>query len=346
MAKFKLILLGAGRVGTAFLEILARKRKILEEKYNLEYELVGISDLKYGSILDNDGIPINKILKTIREKGRFIDNTSSKEDIDNITLIKSSDSNLLIETTWSNIKDGEPALTHILSSIRLGKHVVTTNKGPFAVAYKKIIDEAKKHNVFVRFEGTVLSGTPVISLARECLAGCEIIEIQGILNGTTNYILTRMEEGISFNEALREAQKLGYAETDPSSDIDGWDAAAKAVILANSIMNGNLTINDVFREGIRNISTRYIQENIEKGRRTKLLANIIKEGKKIYVEVKPRDLPISHPLSSVMGPTNAVTFKTDHLNRVTIIGPGAGPIEAAQALVMDMITINNYLEWR
>ncbi|MEM1619051.1 MAG: homoserine dehydrogenase [Desulfurococcaceae archaeon] len=191
--------------------------------------------------------------------------------------------------------------------------------------------------------GVVLSGTPVFSLVLESLAGVDVRRIQGIVNGTTNYILTRMEEGLTYEEALREAQKLGYAEADPTLDVEGWDAAIKAVILANVIMGSSITIKDVEREGITRITTEDIKKAREEGCRIKLVAEVSKNGDNVKASVRPRKIPLTHPLANVMGVTNALTLETDHLGLLTIVGPGAGRIETGQAILSDILAIHRYI---
>ncbi|MEM4731910.1 MAG: homoserine dehydrogenase [Desulfurococcaceae archaeon] len=164
-----------------------------------------------------------------------------------------------------------------------------------------------------------------------------------MVNGTTNYILTRMEEGLTYEEALREAQKLGYAEADPTLDVEGWDAAIKAVILANVIMGPSITIKDVEREGITRITTEDIKKAREEGCRIKLVAEVSKNGDNVKASVRPRKIPLTHPLANVMGVTNALTLETDHLGLLTIVGPGAGRIETGQAILSDILAIHRYI---
>ena len=344
MADFSIVFIGFGKVGKAFARMLIDKRETLERLYGIRYKVVGISDIKYGSVVDDEGLDLPRILEIAERGGKLDEYPRGKRDLDSLGVIEESDSNLMVEVTWTNVETGEPALTHIRKALTLGKHVITTNKGPVAVAYKELIELAKRKDVFFRFEGTVLSGTPAITFAKEALAGCRINEIMGILNGTTNYILTEMEKGLTYEEALRRAQQLGYAEADPTADVEGWDAAAKAVILANTILGGDLRVRDVERKGIVGITRDDIRRVLEENCRIKLLAKMWSEDGKVKARVRPEKVPLTHPLANVIGVTNAVTFRTDHLGEVTVVGPGAGPVETAQALLMDMIAINNYME--
>jgi len=262
------------------------------------------------------------------------------KDFDSIKTIKETDTNLIIETTPTNVKTGEPGLTHMKTALQSKKFVVTTNKGPIALAYPELKKLADENGVCIRFEGTVLSGTPSLNLALEALAGCSISKVQGIVNGTTNFILTKMEDGKGYKDALREAQELGYAETDPTADVEGWDAAVKTVIMANVVMGGNVTIEDVQRKGITEITLDDVKKAKENNKRIKLVAEVLKEEDGIKVSVLPKELPLTHPLANVMNAINALTFTTDHLGDITIIGPGAGRVETGQALLADILAIN------
>lgn len=332
-------LIGLGNVGQGFIRILAEKKEILKKRYGFEYKVIAIADPIKGNAYAEDGLDLREIIKLLDEKGD-IKNFPGYKDFDSIKLASEMDLDIVVEVTPTNVETGEPGLTHIKTALENGRHVVTSNKGPIAIAYRELTELAKKKNVILRFEGVVMSGTPAISLAREALAGCDILEIEGILNGTTNYILSKMEEGMSYNEALKEAQRLGYAEADPTADVEGWDAAVKTVVLANTLMDANLTIKDIDRVGITGITMDDVKKALEEGRRIKLLARIYREDDEVKASVKPTQVSLDHPLASIMGVTNAVTFTTDHLGRVTLIGPGAGRIETGQAILSDILYIH------
>ncbi|HEW94350.1 homoserine dehydrogenase [Candidatus Geothermarchaeota archaeon] len=332
-------LIGFGNVGQGFIRVLRNKERCLRDRFGFEFKLIAIADPIKGNAYSDEGLDLNHIIELVDEKGNIWDYPGEK-DFDSITLAKEMDVDIIVEATPTNIETGEPGLTHIKTALENSRHVVTSNKGPIALAYRELIDIARKNNVFLRFEGTVMSGTPAISIAREALAGCNIQEIQGILNGTTNFILTKMENGYSYSDALKEAQRLGYAETDPTADVEGWDAAVKTVILANTVLDSDLKINDVERMGITGISGKDVKEALKNGMRIKLIARIYTDDGVIKASVKPMKLPLTNPLANVMGVLNAITFKTDHLGDVTLIGPGAGRIETGQALLSDILYIH------
>ncbi len=331
--------IGFGNVGQGFIRILAEKEGVLRERYGLCFKVVGIADPIKGSAYDPEGLDLKELVSLLDRDGN-IKAFRGRRDIDSLFLCRSPDVDVIAEATPTNIETGEPGLTHIREALRNGKHVITTNKGPIALAYRELRRLAEERGVFLRFEGVVLSGTPSINLVLEAMAGVDVSRIEGIVNGTTNFILTKMEEGISYEDALREAQRLGYAETDPTADVEGWDAAVKAVILANVVMGASIGVKDVEREGITGLTLDDIRKAREEGCRVKLVAEVWREGGSVKASVKPRKIPLTHPLANVMGATNALTFHTDHLGQVTIVGPGAGRIETGQALLTDLLAIH------
>jgi len=240
--------------------------------------------------------------------------------------------------TPTNIKDGEPALSHIKTAFKSGKHVVTTNKGPLALALPALTELADYNKVYLRFSGTVGAGTPVLDLAKKCLLGDRIISIRGILNGTTNYILTEMDERhITFQLALENAQRLGYAEADPSMDVDGLDAACKLVIMANWIMDKKVTLKNVKIQGIRNVTLQALKEAAKKGCTVKLIGSINDD-----LKVMPTEISRYDPLC-VGGVLNAVTFVSEFAGEETVIGRGAGGMETASAILRDLLDIKQNL---
>lgn len=338
--KWKIGIIGFGNVSQGLVRILTSKKEMLKKAYGFDFQIMAISDPVKGSVYSEDGLDLTKIMELIDKTGNIKDYPEGMKTLDSIKMIKETDTNLIIETTPTNVKTGEPGLTHIKTALQSKKCVVTTNKGPIALAYPELKKMADENGVCIRFEGTVLSGTPALNLAMEALAGCSISKVQGIVNGTTNFILTKMEEGKNYESALKEAQELGYAEADPTADVEGWDAAVKTVILANVIMGGHIAIGDVKRKGITEITLDEVKKAKENNKRIKLIAEVTKENGVIEATVSPKEIPIAHPLANVMGAINALTFTTDHLGDVTIIGPGAGRVETGQALLTDILAIN------
>jgi len=337
---YNIVFIGFGVVGTGLAEIIHNKKDYLKNKYGFEYNVLGVCDLIKGSIYDENGLDLEKVLKLNKEKGKIIDYPAKEKGLKSVEMIKKPEVDIVVEVTPTNVKTGEPGLTHYRTALENKKHIVSTNKGPVALKYRELKEIADKNNVYLGFEGTVLSGTPAINLATRDLAGCEIKSIQGILNGTTNYILTKMEEGREYEDVLKEAQKLGYAETDPTADVEAYDPLAKIVILANTVMEGNVDLNKVPREGITKITLEDVKRAKKNGKRIKLIGKAWREGGEVKAQIKPEEIPLTHPLANVMGVLNAITFETDVTGDVTIIGPGAGAYTAGYAMLTDMLEIH------
>ena len=334
---WNIALTGCGTVGKALLELLHEKREMLKNRFHFEYNISLISARSKGILLNPAGLDLDGVLSALHEKNSLSEFPQSSGSFSE--LLTESKANILVEATPTNLNTAEPALAHITTALNQNIHVVTVNKGPIALNFNALQALAEAHHVQLRYEGTVMSGTPLIELAQHGLAGAAINRIEGILNGTTNYMLTRMENGASYEEALKEAQDLGYAETDPSGDVDGWDAAVKVSILAKALFGVDLPVDQVDRTGISGISSEDIQAADKKGERIRLIAAIENHGDAIRGSVQPLSLPLTHPLSQVQGVMNAACLTTDTLGPVTLIGAGAGGRETAQALLADILNI-------
>ncbi len=342
--KFKLAFIGFGVVGQGLAEILLNKEQELKERYDFEYEVVAISDMNKGAVYVENGLDMDKVMEMTDQDVSLEEYPDGIKGWDPIKTIKETNADTIVEVTYTDMKTGGPALEHVRTALKAGKHVVSTTKGPVAVSAVELVELAKRNEVQYRFEGTVLSGTPAINLAWETLAGCDIKEIKGIVNGTTNYILSKMEEGMEYEDALKKAQELGYAEADPTGDVEGIDAQGKMLILSNTVMGADLKLDDVAREGITDISLEDVEKAKEDGYRWKLVGSTKKTDGGIEAKVAPEKIPLSHPLAGVMGPTNALTFSTDLLGDVTVVGPGAGKKETGFSLLVDLLAINKSLE--
>jgi len=338
---FNIAFIGFGTVGQGLAEILLEKKDMLAEKYDFHYTVVAISDTIKGAVYDETGLDLNTILVLVKKGEKLNTYPVGIKDMDGVTTIKKTNADTIIEVTYTDIKTGEPALTHIKTALSLGKNVVSTNKGPVIKQARTLIELAHTHNTHYNYEGVVLAGTPALNLAYYTLAGNNITAFKGILNGTTNYILTRMEEGMSYDDALKKAQSLGYAEADPTGDVDGWDALGKVVILTNVILSKHLTWENVKRKGITEITKEDIKKAKAEGKRWKLIGSAeIQPNGVVQAQVQPEKLPLNDPLAGVGDAINALTYYTDELGPVTIIGPGAGRRETGFALLIDLLNIN------
>jgi homoserine dehydrogenase len=346
--KYRIGLVGCGTVGRGFLEILAAKAEELKARHGFEAKVVAITDKLKGTAIAPAGIDIKKALNLL-EAGKSLDDyapakTKKAAAPDALEVIAQVDADVIAELTYTDIKTGEPATSHIRKALQTGKHVVTSNKGPAALFYRELTELARKKKRQFRIEGTVMSGTPIFTLWERGFAGNQVREIKGILNGTTNFILSKMEtDGMEYAEALALAQKLGYAEADPTADVEGFDALAKVVILSNVILGGSLNPSQIQPQGISSLTKQMVLEAKAEGCRYKLVAFTRREGGKIAAGVAPRKLPLSDPLTGVMGAQNALTFDLDLLGPVTIQGPGAGKLATGQAILQDVLAIHGDL---
>lgn len=340
---YKVALIGFGTVSQGLAKLLLEKSESLKRQYGVEFQVVAITTHSRGSVYDPEGIDLNVALGAI-QNGSLAAYPKGTKGWDSLQTISEAHADVVVENTWTNLEDAEPALAHFKAALESGKHLITANKGPIALAYPELTQLAKANNVHLLFEGTVLSGTPILSLARSGLGGCELSAVKGILNGTTNYILTRMETGMSYDDALKKAQELGFAEADPSADVDGWDAVAKIIILANVLLDANLKVADVEREGITNITVADVERAKAAGKRWKLIGQAKREDGSVKASIKLTLLPLDDPLASVGAAMNALTFYTDVLESVTITGAGAGGPQTGFAILSDLLELKRRLD--
>jgi len=335
----RLMFIGFGTVGQGLAELLLEKKEHLSHKYEFEFVVTGISDINKGSLYDPEGIDLEKAINVLREKGKLDSSCGPVYKQSALSMIQNKDADVVVEATYTDIKTGEPATAHIRTALSKGMHVITTNKGPLSLHYQELASLAKVNNVKLLFEGTVMSGTPLLNLMRETLAGSAVKEIKGILNGTTNYILTQMESGLSYETALKRAQELGYAEAVPDADVLGWDALAKVTILAKAAFGAEKNPFDYPCEGITGISAEDVSEAKESGQRYKLIGKVWRDGEEVKASVGPEKVDLSHPLAGVGGAANAAAITTDTLGEITIVGPGAGKRETGFSLLADLLKI-------
>jgi homoserine dehydrogenase len=341
----KIGLIGCGVVGQGLLQILHDKREYLRDAYGFEAKVVAICDKLRGSLLVPEGIDIPAVLEVLgagKDLSAYPKAAPGQtEPLDPLDMIERTDADIIAEMTYTDIKTGEPASSYIKKALRLGKSVVTSNKGPAALHYHEIRDLAHKNGLHFRIEGTVMSGTPVFHLAECGLAGNTVREVKGILNGTTNFILTKMEtEGMDYGPALALAQKLGYAEADPTADVEGFDALAKVVILSNVLLGASLKTTDVPCKGISSITRADVEAAKAQGYRYKLIGQAKVENGVVTASVSPQKLPLSDPLAGVMGAQNALSLETDLMGKVTIQGAGAGKLETGFAILSDILAVH------
>ena len=334
-----LAFIGFGNVGRALVRLMQRKRDDLRHRHNLTWRIAGISTGRHGLAADPAGLDVNAALVAV-ENGQKLDSLNRLPDArDNLSLIRSGVANTLVELSTLNPQTGQPALDHCRAALDAGLHVVTANKGPLAHGYRELHDlAAAKHRAFY-FESTVMDGAPIFSMAREGLQGADLLSFRAILNSTTNFILTSMESGMSFEDAVKQAQVMGVAEADPSNDVDGWDAATKTAVLVNVLMGGDLRPSQVDRTGIRDVTPQMLREALARNERIKLLCRAWREGNEIKARVAPEAVSLTDPFALVAGTNSVVRFSFDTLPGLTIIEEDAGTETTAFGVLADLISV-------
>ena len=334
-----LAFIGFGNVARAFARILTLRESQLAERYDLRFSTTAIATARHGCITSKDGINLLEAVACVESGGNLSQLDDALSVADPATLIESCNADLLFETTPLNPDSGEPAITHIRSALTRGIHVVTANKGPIAFAYRELELLASRHGAGFRFEGTVMDGAPVFNLVDSCLPGARVLGFSGVLNSTTNLILTGMESGQSFEECLAEAQRRGIAEVDAGYDIDGWDAAVKAAALANVLMDSDSRPADVERKGIRGITVEDLKSAATAGMAVRLVARGKQTSSGVKLTVAPEAVPASSVLGSVRGTSNALVLETDLMGEIAIVETDPGVEQTAYALLSDLISI-------
>lgn len=334
MNECKVIIMGFGAVGQGVANAISLKKDMIKQEHNVEVKVVAAADSSSSAICA-DGLDEQLLVSVKNDNGSLASYPEYGSDVCGIDVLDSVEYDCLIEATPTNIEDGEPALSLTLKAFEEGKDVVTSNKGHLALFFKDVISAAEKNNVQFRYEATVGGAMPIINFVKDTLSSCKVSSIEGILNGTTNYILSRMtSEGSSYKNILHESQELGIAETDPTQDVEGIDAACKTVILANSLLGIDATYSDVDVEGISNITSQAIELAKKDGYLIKLIAEVSPDN----LKVSPR-LVKQGSSYDVNGTLNMATVHTDLAGDVTVVGLGAGSLETASAMLTDLISI-------
>lgn len=319
MKKLKLALLGFGNAGQAFAALLLDKHTEIIELYGVDVLVSAIATVSKGSLIDSSGIDLAKALMDVELTGKFSVETPGHCGFDAQQTLEQSDYDVAVEMTPLDIHSGQPALNYIETALSRGKHVISANKGPLAYGARKLRALALKNGVSYLYETTVMDGTPVFNLAEETLPMCRVMEIQGILNTTTNFILDEMAAGSTYEIALEEGQRRGFVEADPSMDIDGWDAAAKLTALMNVLMGTDIRPVDIIRNGIANVTMADIEDAAAQNKVIKLFCRGRFEAGVPVGSVDLVSLNLSHPYASVKGTSSAVTLYTDLMGPLTVI---------------------------
>jgi homoserine dehydrogenase len=356
MKQLRLSLLGFGTVGQWLTETLHTQRAWLQQEFGLVVSIISVATAHHGLIYRDDGLDIPTLLDLVATRLPLTAHPNVTHWTNVLEGLQATGGDVLAEATGASLRNGEPGLSYIRAALSQGMHVVTSSKGPLALAGLELLSLARAQGVQLRMESTVMSGTPVLSTLREGMAGTRIRAIRGILNGTANYILSAMAMGLGYAEALAEAQALGYAEADPTDDVEGDDAVAKTLILAAAVFGRALTPEQVVRHGITMLTGEQIQQADALGKRIKHVTSLrllSMDGTEVSratadngtvptrleARVEPIALPLSDSLARIDGLLNAIAIFTDTPQEVMVIGPGAGRFQAGQGMLADLIAI-------
>ncbi len=340
--QFPLALLGFGNVGRAFAALLLAKEASIREA-GIEFPVVAVATGSHGMAVDPEGIPLQEALETAEQDGDF--KTLSREKIDSVEdLLERCGAKAVIETTPVNYQDGQPAVRYLEKALELGMQAVTANKGPVVHGYRSLTSLAEQQGLNFYFESAVMDGAPVFAIGRCGLPGARVTAIRGVLNSTSNLILTRMENAESIEDAVAYAQSIGIAETDPSGDVDGWDAAVKVAALVTVLMDIPLSPEDIQRTGIRGLSSEDLQQAAAEGKRWKLVCeaelNPDQPGA-FNAVVEPRMVDPGDPLYHTAGTSSVLQIESDVLGKLTLMEEDPSPATTAYGLLADLLNAFN-----
>lgn len=333
MTHYRLALLGFGNVGKALAQLLLEKRAEILDRYGISFSVTGIATGRHGIAIDWEGLNLERALDA--DDLSVLSTGAAPSDA--LDFIRRCGADVLFENTPVNYESGQPAVDHLRLALELGMHAITANKGPVVHAYHLLKELAKAKDRKFYFESTVMDGAPIFSLFRETLPGARLLALKGVLNSTTNMILTLMERGETFEQAVAYCQSIGIAETDPSGDIDGWDAAVKVAALATVMMDTPFKPQQVERQGIRGITMSDIANASRDGKRWKLVCSARRDGNEIRARVAPELIGPDSPMYSVEGTTSIVQFETDVLGSLSVLERDPGPHTTAYGLFADFL---------
>lgn len=340
MKEIRVALIGFGNAGQAFSQMLLDKEKELRTRYNTRVIVVAVTTKTRGNLVDAWGIDLDKALKNIQNSGRFDKVLGFSENSTSQSIIDTVDYDVLVELTPLEFSSGKVATNHVRGALKRGKHVITANKGPVAWAYKELTQLADKNKCRFLYETTVMDGAPVFNMKRDTLRLCRITEIRGILNSTTNYILCELAKGRSRNDIVGEMKKRGLLEANPATDVDGYDAAAKVAVLANVLMDGNLTPPDIERRGIKDITPEDLKQAEEHGAVIKLICSAyIDENGEVRGKVGPEEVDKNDVYATIDGTSSVITIKTDMMGTMTMIEEAPEVQQGAYGLFADLMAI-------
>lgn len=335
----RIILCGLGNVGKSFLKLVAERAEAIRAKHGLNIEVGCVVDIGGAALAKDGALPLREFLNYIQNGGRPESFQGyGQKGLTGIEAIKHNTFDILIETTPTNLKNGEPGYGFITAAIEKGMDIVSANKGPFVLFFDKLkkLADANKSRLFI--SAATGAALPTLDVGKFCTVGARITAIEGILNGTTNFILTKMYlEKSSYADALKEAQAMGIAETDPTLDVEGYDTRNKIVLISNTLFNTNFGIDDVPVKGITQVTYDDIEQAIKEGKVLKLVATAEIEDGKVSLDVSPKKIDKNHPLAAINFSEKGITYTTDTMGQITVLGGKSSPVGAAAALLKDVI---------
>lgn len=338
MRKISLAITGMGNVGRRLLELIQRKNEIAASRFDFELIISGICDSS-GAVLNPNGINIDQVLSAKENKKGICTLLSGISGMKSAEFMQKVNADILVELTPTNLKDGEPGVGAIRTALSKSMHVVSANKGPLVLAFSELTDLATTKNVRLLYSATVTGGLPTLNVGMRDLCIADIHKVEGILNGTTNYILTKMTEGQSYGDALKKAQEIGMAETDPSLDVDGWDAACKLVIIANAVLKRRTTLSDIYVKGISGVTIQQLQKASSENQVIKLVALAERTAEGYQFNVRPTALPRSHRLATISSGMMGIIYQTDINGQIFLCIDEEDPYPTAAAVLRDVVHI-------
>jgi len=332
-------LVGFGNAAREFCRMLITKSIELKESTGYDIKVTAIAGRSKGSIINAKGIDLEKVLSDVKSTGSFDSRAEDTVTMETLQVIRHCNANVLVELSTLSIYDGQPAITHIETAFDLGMHVITGNKGPIAFKYQKLKEKSKEKSLQFLYETTVMDGCPIFNLVKYTLPGCRVVSFKGILNSTTNFVLEQMESGNTYEDAIKEAKRRGFAEEDPSMDIEGWDAAAKTATLLNVLMDTDINPTEINRQGIEHITL----EDIEKAKgehcKIKLLCEGYIEDNKAKGRVHPVYINYSDTFSNIDATSSILALTTDLMGELQIIEKNPEIQQTAYGIYSDLLTL-------
>lgn len=332
LRELRLAMLGFGNAGQAFAKLLLSKQEEIQNEFGTDVKVVAITTGSHGSLENPDGIDLMR-------DGSSLTLAWDRSGAKSMDVVLEAEYDVLIELTPLAIFSGQPAIDHIRGALSRGKHVITANKGPIAWAYESLRKLAEEQGVFFLHETTVMDGTPVYNLVQDTLPLCQVTEVKGILNSTTNYVLEELAQGKPYEEVIREGQKRGFVEADPAMDIEGWDAAAKTAALLNVLMRADITPDQIERRGIEDITHDKIKEAQGRGKVIKLLCRGTIENGKVVGRVWPEEIDQTDLLASIKGTSSILSITTDLMGTLSIIEQDPEIEQTAYGIFSDLLRI-------